>query len=160
MSGIWMAPMGLHIALGETRDAGQMAKLHAQGFFRGWPRSDFEAYLADPRTTPAYAAIDGRRTVHGFMMLRLAGDEAELLTIAVDPSRRGKGLGRALLEAGFADLAMTPVRRMFLEVDETNRSAIALYRRFGFAEIGTRKGYYPRPDGSAATALVMRADLG
>ncbi len=155
-----MAPMGLHVALGEVRDAEAMAKIHARGFFRGWPRNDFEAYLADPRTTPAYVAIDSRRTLHGFMMLRLAGDEAELLTIAVDPAHRGRGLGRALLNAGFADLMMTPVRRMFLEVDETNTSAIALYRRFGFAEIGTRKAYYPRPDGSAATALVMRADLG
>ena len=93
-------------------------------------------------------------------MLRLAGDEAELLTIAVDPARRGRGLGRALLEAGFSDLAATPIRRMFLEVDETNASAIALYDRFGFTRIGTRKGYYPKADGSAATALVMRADLG
>lgn len=157
---IWMAPMGLHIALGETRDAEALARLHAAGFFRGWPENDFVSYLADPQTTPAYVAIDKNRRVHGFMMLRLAGDEAELLTIAVDPARRGHGLGRALLQAGFADLAMTPVRRMFLEVDETNTSAIALYRRFGFTEIGTRKGYYPRADGRAATALVMRADLG
>lgn len=160
MSGIWMAPMGLHIVLGETGDAGQLAKLHAQGFYRGWPRSDFEAYLADPKTTPAYVAVDKSRAVHGFMMLRLADDEAELITIAVHPSRRGKGLGRALLAAGLSDLEMTPVRRMFLEVDETNASAIALYERFGFARIGTRKGYYPRPDGTAATALVMRVDLG
>lgn len=157
---IWMAPGGLHIALGEPRDAQALAKIHAAGFFRGWPKNDFASYLADPRTTPAYVALDKRRAVHGFLMLRLAGDEAELLTIAVDPARRGRGLGRALLEAGFSDLAATPVRRMFLEVDETNASAIALYDRFGFTRIGTRKGYYPRADGSAATALVMRADLG
>ncbi|WP_196260390.1 ribosomal protein S18-alanine N-acetyltransferase [Pelagibacterium limicola] len=157
---IWMAPMGLHVTLGETRDAEAMAKIHAAGFFRGWPRTDFEAYLADPTTTPAYVAVDSRRTVHGFMMLRLSGEEAELLTIAVDPARRGKGIGRALLAAGLADLMMTPVRTLFLEVDETNKSAIALYKNFGFSQIGTRKGYYPRPDGQAATALVMRADLG
>lgn len=157
---IWMAPMGLHIALGETRDAGHLAKLHAAGFFQGWPRTDFEAYLADPQTTPAYVAIDNRRNVHGFMMLRLAHDEAELLTIAVDPSRRSKGLGRALLAAGIADLAMTPVRQLFLEVDETNQSALALYKKFGFTKIGERKGYYPHADGTQATALVMRADLG
>lgn len=157
---LWMAPMGLHITLGETRDAAHLAKLHAAGFFRGWPRTDFEAYLADPQTTPAYVAVDSRRNVFGFMMLRLAHDEAELLTIAVDPSRRAKGLGHALLSAGIADLAMTPVRRLFLEVDETNAAALALYRRFGFVEIGKRKGYYPHADGTQATALVMRADLG
>jgi [ribosomal protein S18]-alanine N-acetyltransferase len=157
---LWVAPMGLHIALAGTGDAGALARLHAQGFYRGWPRSDFETYLLDPKTTPAYVARDTRRAVHGFMMLRLLDDEAELLTIAVDPARRGRGLGRALLAAGFADLMMTPVRRMFLEVDENNAAAIALYKRFGFETISTRKAYYPRPDGSSATALVMRADLG
>jgi ribosomal-protein-alanine N-acetyltransferase len=72
-------------------------------------------------------------------MLRLAEDESELLTIAVDPKSRGRGLGRALLAAAFSDLAMSPVKTMFLEVDETNTPAIALYRGFGFTEIGKRK---------------------
>lgn len=156
----WPAPQGLHIARGEPSDARAMAKLHAQGFFRGWPSSDFEAYLTDPHTTPGYVAIDARRNLSGFAMLRLAGDESELLTIAVDPHKRGKKIGRALLAAAFADLAMSPVKTMFLEVDETNAPAIKLYRAFGFADIGTRKGYYPKPDGSAATALVMRAPIG
>jgi ribosomal-protein-alanine N-acetyltransferase len=156
----WTAPNGLHIARGETDDAPALAKLHAQGFYRGWPVSDFEAYLADPQTTPAYVATDARRNISGFAMLRIAGDESELLTIAVDPKRRGKGLGRALLTAAFADLAMSPVKTLFLEVDEANIPAIALYRRFGFADIGTRKGYYPKPDGSVATALVMAAPIG
>ena len=83
-----------------------------------------------------------------------------LTGIAVDPKRRGKGIGAALLEAGFADLLMSPARRMFLEVADDNRPAIALYRRFGFSEIGRRKGYYPRPDGTPATALVMARNLG
>lgn len=156
----WPAPGGRHIARGQTGDARTLARLHAAGFFRGWPASDFEAYLADPLTTPAYVAIDARRRVAGFIMLRLSGDESELLTIAVDPALRGKGLGRALLAAAFADLQMSPVKTMFLEVDETNQAAIGLYRSFGFGQIGVRKGYYPRPDGSAATALVMQAPIG
>lgn len=156
----WLAPHGLHVARAEIRDAHTLARLHAAGFYRGWPTSDFEAYLADPQTTPAYVATDAKRNISGFIMVRIAGDESELLTIAVDPKRRGRGLGRALLSAAFADLAMSPVKTMFLEVDETNAPAIALYRRFGFVEIGKRKGYYPKPDGSAATALVMRAPIG
>lgn len=157
---IWTAPFGLHIRFGQTADAGALAKLHAEGFFRGWPRSDFEAYLADAQVTPAYVASDAKKKVAGFAMLRLAGDESELITIAVDRKLRGKGLGKALLRAALDDLQRTPVRRMFLEVDETNASAIRLYRGFGFADVGTRRGYYPHPDGTTATALVMRADLG
>jgi ribosomal-protein-alanine N-acetyltransferase len=157
---LWLAPSGLHIARGEVRDAPALARLHAAGFYRGWPTTDFEAYLADPKTTPAYVASDARRAISGFAMLRLAEDESELLTIAVDPKSRGRGLGRALLAAAFSDLAMSPVKTMFLEVDETNTPAIALYRGFGFTEIGKRKAYYPKPDGTAATALVMRAPIG
>ncbi|WP_332713157.1 ribosomal protein S18-alanine N-acetyltransferase [Pelagibacterium mangrovi] len=157
---LWLAPSGLHIARGEVRDAPALARLHAAGFYRGWPTTDFEAYLADPKITPAYVASDARRAISGFAMLRLAEDESELLTIAVDPKSRGRGLGRALLGAAFSDLTMSPVKTMFLEVDETNAAAIALYRGFGFTEIGKRKAYYPKPDGSAATALVMRAPIG
>ncbi|HWJ88237.1 MAG TPA: ribosomal protein S18-alanine N-acetyltransferase [Pelagibacterium sp.] len=157
---LWLAPAGLHVARGEVRDAPALARLHAGGFFRGWPTAEFEAYLADPATTPAYVATDAKRTIAGFALLRLADDESELLTIAVDPKRRGKGIGRALLAAALSDLTMTPVTTMFLEVDEANGAAIALYRRFGFVPVGTRKAYYPRPDGTAATALVMRAPIG
>lgn len=158
MDKLWLAPKGLHVEPGEPVDAVVLAKLHAGGFYRGWPREDFAAYLAN-RDTPAYVACDARRKIAGFAMLRLAGDEAELLTIVVDPRWRGKGVARALMDAVRADLMMTPVKKLFLEVDETNVWATRLYRRQGFSEVGKRKGYYPRPDGSAATALVMALDL-
>ena len=160
MEKLWMAPAGLHIEPAESRDVDAIARLHAAGFYRGWPREEFSAYLAEPGRTPAYLACDGKRKIFGFMMLRHAADEVELMTIAVDPKRRGKGIGAALLEAGFADLMMSPARRMFLKVAEDNGPAITLYRRFGFSEIGRRKGYYPRPDGTPATALVMARNLG
>jgi len=160
MQQFWMGPAGLHIEAATTKDADTIAKLHAQGFYRGWPREEFAAYLADPDRTPAFVACDAKRRIAGFAMLRLAADEAELMTIAVDPKWRGKGVGRALLEAAFADLLMSPARRMFLEVAADNAAAIALYRGHGFAEIGRRSGYYPRPDGTPATALVMSRNLG
>jgi ribosomal-protein-alanine N-acetyltransferase len=159
MMKLWMAPAGLHVEPAQTRDAADLARIHKQGFFRGWPREEFAAFLAEA-STPAFIACDAKRRIAGFAMLRLAADEVELLTIAVDPKWRGKRVGQALLRAAFADLMMTPATRMFLEVDEQNTPAIRLYEREGFARIGARKGYYPRPDGSAATALVMARDLG
>jgi ribosomal-protein-alanine N-acetyltransferase len=124
--------------------------------WRNCTSRDFSAAGA----TPAYVACDAKRRIAGFALIRLVADESELLTIAVDPKWRGKGVGRALLDAVFADLMMSPARKMFLEVDAENRPAIKLYERLGFSTISSRKGYYAKPDGSAATALVMARDLG
>lgn len=159
MDKLWMAPHGLHVEPAESGDAAALARLHEQGFYRGWPVADFIGFLGE-KNTPAYVACDARRRIAGFALIRIAADEAELLTIAVDPKWRGKGVGRALLDAVFADLMLSPARRMFLEVDEQNHPAIALYKRLGFVPLSSRKGYYARPDGSAATALVMARDLG
>jgi len=156
----WMAPGGLHIEPATTKDADAIAKLHAAGFYRGWPREDFAAYLADPHTTPAYVACDAKHRIAGFAMLRLAADDAELMTIAVDPKWRGKGIGAALLRAACDDLLMSPAKKLFLEVAADNPAALALYRKQGFAEIGRREGYYARADGKPATALVMARNLG
>lgn len=159
MDKIWMAPHGLHIEPAEVDDAETLARLHAAGFYRGWPREDFQTYLA-AKATPAYIACDRNRKIAGFIMLRVTGEECELMTIAVDPKWRDKAIGTALLRASFADLMMSPCKTMFLEVAEDNKAAIALYRRHGFIEIGRRAGYYPRPDGAPATALVMSVNLG
>jgi ribosomal-protein-alanine N-acetyltransferase len=156
---LWMAPGGLHIEPALTSDAEVISRLHAQGFYRGWPREDFAAYIAG-RDTPVYVACDAKRKIAGFAMLRLAADEAELITIAVDPKWRKKGVGVALLRALFDDLMMTPSKRLFLEVAADNPAALRLYGKMGFAKIAERAGYYPRADGKPATAIVMSRDLG
>jgi ribosomal-protein-alanine N-acetyltransferase len=159
MMKLWLAPAGLHIEPGQSQDAAELARIHAKGFYRGWPREEFAAFLSEA-ATPVYVACDAKRRIAGFALIRHAADEVELLTIAVDPKWRGKHVGQALLRAAFDDLLLTPAKRMFLEVDEQNAPAIKLYAGQGFTRIGARKGYYPRPDGTAATALVMARDLG
>ena len=52
----WLAPQGLHIEPAESVDAETLARLHARGFYRGWPHQDFAAYLADPERTPAWVS--------------------------------------------------------------------------------------------------------
>lgn len=158
MERFWMAPLGLHIEPAQERDADAVASLHARSFYRGWPRQDIEAYLADT-DTPTLVACDPKRHVAGFAMLRLLGDDAELMTIAVEPKFRGKGLGAALMRACFEDLRMTASRRMILEVAADNPAAIRLYQKLGFEKLSERQGYYARPDGKPATALVMARNL-
>ena len=159
MTRLWLAPHGLHVEPAETRDADALATLHARGFHRGWSREDFASYVAG-RDTPVYIACDARRRIAGFAMLRLAADEAELITIAVDPKWRNKGVGAARMRALFDDLAMTPARKLFLEVAADNPAALKLYARNGFAKVSERHGYYARADGTPATAIVMARDLG
>ncbi|HEX4297332.1 MAG TPA: ribosomal protein S18-alanine N-acetyltransferase [Devosia sp.] len=154
----WLAPGGLHIEPSQPRDADAVAKLHAQSFYRGWPREDIAAYIMDS-DTPTLVACDSKRRVAGFAMLRLLGDDVELMTIAVEPKFRGKGVGAALLKACFEDLLMTPSKRMILEVAADNPAAIRLYQKLGFAKLSERQGYYARPDGKPATALVMARQL-
>jgi len=156
---LWMAPGGLHIEPAQASDATVCADLHARGFYRGWPREDFAAYIAG-RDTPVYVACDARRKIAGFAMIRLAADEAELITIAVDPKWRKKGVGLALLRAVFDDLLMTAAKRIFLEVAADNPAALKLYGKMGFTKVAERRGYYERPDGQPATAIVMSRDLG
>jgi ribosomal-protein-alanine N-acetyltransferase len=157
---LWLAPHGLHVEPATTQDAAAIAKLHALGFHHGWSREDFSSYLVNPHETPVLIACDARRRIAGFLMLRFAADEAELITVAVDPRWRNKGVGKALLKAALDDLATTPARRLFLEVAADNSAAIRLYDRYGFAKISERQGYYARPDGRPATAIVMARDLG
>ncbi len=156
---LWMAPAGLHIEPASQDHVGPMARLHGASFFQGWSETEFAAYVSTPHATPAYVACDGGRKLAGFMVLRLAGEECELLSIVVDRKWRRKGVGRALLEAGMQDVAAMGAAVMFLEVARDNRAALALYERYGFRQVGVRSGYYPEKQGSRTAALVMRRDF-
>ena len=156
---LWMGPAGLHIEPAQPKDADMVAKLHAHGFYRGWPREDFAAYISG-EGTPLYVACDAKRKIAGFAMLRHLGEEAELISIAVDPKWRKRGVGVALLRALIDDLLMSPAKKLFLEVAADNVAALKLYGKFGFQKVSERRGYYPRPDGTPATAIVMARDLG
>ena len=141
-------------------DAAALAAVHAASFRHGWSEPEFERLLAD-RSVIAQAARaeGGRGRITGFILSRLAADEAEILTVAVEPAERGRGLASDLVRRHLSRLAALGVARVFLEVEEGNRPALRLYSRAGFGEVGQRKGYYPRAAGAAA-ALVLRRDLG
>jgi ribosomal-protein-alanine N-acetyltransferase len=87
----------------------------------------------------------------GMILARTVADEAEILTLAVHPDARGKGLGRLLVSEAAEHALNAGAARMYLEVSERNAAARALYSRAGFVQIGLRRGYYP--DGSAALVL-------
>ena len=135
------------------------ARLHAAGFAHPWSAEEVAALIGNASTIAAAALDPANGRLRGFVLARLAADEAEILTIAVDPPARGKGVGRALLAENLRQAANAGARAMFLEVDADNAAALALYKRLGFVKVGERAGYYRRKDGARAAAVVMRRAL-
>lgn len=159
----WLDPFPVIIDTANLGDADDLAEIHAGAFHRGWSPAEIEALLADRRTIAIVGrrgSLLGSRRPVGFVIVRAAGDEAEVLTLAVAPAHRRRGIGRLVMDEAIRRLYADRVKALFLEVDEGNLAALALYRRLGFSVAGRRGNYYARPEGGSAAALVMRADIG
>ncbi|WP_223479156.1 ribosomal protein S18-alanine N-acetyltransferase [Oricola indica] len=138
-----------------------MADLHAVSFSRPWTDGEFHDMLGQP-TVFGFVAREltwGKSKVLGFVLARGAAGEAEILTITVAPDWQGHGLGRKLMDAVLRKAHGERIESVFLEVDETNAPAIALYRKLGFFQVGGRPDYYRDKAGRRTAALVMRRDL-
>lgn len=136
-----------------------LADIHELSFSRGWSPEDFERLLTDKTVIADGLFIGKFPDPQGFVISRQIEDESEIITIALAPSVRQKGLSRKLLDAHLDVLRHRGVCRVFLEVDENNFAALALYQRLGFKQTGIRKGYYRYPDGRSASALMMKAEI-
>jgi ribosomal-protein-alanine N-acetyltransferase len=139
------------------RDAPKLAQLHGASFHRGWGEAEFEGMLTE-RNTLVHRLRQGRNII-GFAASRMVAGEAEILSIAVNASYRGRGLSRNLLLTHLGHLAGRGVRTVFLEVEENNQPARRLYERAGFGIAGRRERYYRQPAGEQLNALLMRRDL-
>ena len=136
-------------------DADALVAIEAASFGpASWGGRAVEHALGE-RFVEAIAAEDGRGELSGFVMWRRLGDEAEILTLAVAPTRQRRGCARALLGAVVEAARGAGMRALFLEVDAGNAAAITLYGKGEFARIARRPRYYR----SGADALVMRLDL-
>jgi [ribosomal protein S18]-alanine N-acetyltransferase len=141
-------------------EAANVAAIHAAAFHKAWSVPEVEQLLTDPAVL-ADAAQESRAggPLLGFVLSRKGADQAEILSIAVAWRARGRGVARRLLASHTARLAQNGVSQLFLEVEEANAPARALYARAGFVAVGRREAYYRKPDGSRAAALVLRLDL-
>ena len=125
-----------------------LAALHAEAFDAPWSASAFADLLVQPGVL-LEAESDG------FVLVQVAADEAEILTLAVRPAARRSGLATRLVEAVSRQAAVMGATRLFLEVAEDNAAARALYARLGFEPAGRRPRYYARPDGRPVDALLL-----
>jgi ribosomal-protein-alanine N-acetyltransferase len=100
------------------------------------------------------AEVEGQ--IQGFLVARFVSGEAEILNMAVDPSKRREGIGRQLLTAAFAEALAKKTVRIYLEVRESNQAAIGFYSGRGFARTGIRRNYYSGP---TENAVLMERKL-
>lgn len=130
-----------------------------------WTREMFASELRDAPPDRYYLVAEEDGRVVGYAGLLAppsrrgrpgSGGQADVLTMAVASSRWGQGIGSALLEALLAEAVARGCAEVFLEVRVDNPRAQRLYRRYGFAHVGLRRGYY-QPSGT--DALVMRRPL-
>lgn len=143
-----------------TDHAEALSTLHQEDFVRPWSQDEFVALLNDSAVF-GFAALEVGRKVGpvGFVLARQAAGEGEILTVAVARSHRRLGLGWRLMDAVLRRLHGDRADVLFLEVDERNVGAVALYRQLGFRQVGQRPNYYDSGEGGRSNALVMRRDL-
>lgn len=142
----------------DTGGARAASDIHARTFARPWTDGEI-ATLVEQTSVVGFAAHEPAErggAMIGFVLARRAADEAEILTIAVRPDWQGHGVGRRLMDTVLADAHRERVRSVFLEVDESNAAACALYRRLGFSVVADRPDYYRDPAANAGRALIMR----
>lgn len=132
-----------------------LATLHARCFTtpRPWSAVEFNDFLADPLI---FLLVEGDA---GFLLGRAVAGEAELLTLAVVPEARRRGLARRLVNRFLYQAQLRGADSAFLEVADDNEAARTLYAGAGFVRAGRRRGYYAGPDGQDHDALVLRRSL-
>jgi ribosomal-protein-alanine N-acetyltransferase len=121
-----------------------------------------ERSVADVLVSPGafgYMAVtpNGRSDIAvGYVIARVSGDDAELLSLGVAPEQRRAGVAKRLIDEVLRIGALKGVRRLYLEVAEDNAPAQMLYSDYGFVQVGRREGYYRRSQGVAAALTMCR----
>ncbi|WP_208976240.1 ribosomal protein S18-alanine N-acetyltransferase [Polycladidibacter stylochi] len=145
----------------QPQDLTRLSKIHQACFPHYWSTAELQSIYQQKGVFVLIARQSGAfigKLTSGFVIIRSIAGEAEVLTIAVDPNYQGLGVGRKLMQQAMFRLYSERVETLFLEVDEVNQTAVSLYKRLGFKQVGERKGYYAASKGSG-TALVMQCRL-
>ena len=121
-------------------DLEQMKNTLYSDFDNFWSYNVLKQELENKNTT--YIIARENEMVVGFAGISICLDEATLNNIVVKKSCRGRGIGGELLESLIEICGEFNVKTFTLEVDTSNMTAIHLYEKFGFKNLGVRKKYY------------------
>jgi [ribosomal protein S18]-alanine N-acetyltransferase len=152
-------PRNLSLLWASPERAEEMAALHALLFDPAWDAASITSSIEHPASASFIAQIREPAVLAGFVIGRIAADEAEIISIAVAPEWQKRGIGRRMAEGLVRAARRAEVKRVFLEVATDNLAAGALYTGLGFKPAGGRKDYYKRPGGKTADAIILALDL-
>lgn len=124
-------------------DLEQVMEIENACFSVPWTETGFFTYLLRDDTLFLVAEEDEK--VYGYCGIVMVMDEGDITNVAVDASMRNQGIGKMLLQKLFEETANKGVKKIFLEVRESNTGAIHLYEKMGFVVTGRRKNYYEAP---------------
>jgi len=141
-------------------DHDTLSAMHGLCFASAWSAQEFTGLLAPSNSYALLARNNGPTSpACGFIVLRHAADEAEIITLGVIPQAQRQGVASAMLASTIAALETDGIACLFLEVAEDNAAAYGFYQSHGFCEVGRRDAYYTVADGTRRTAIVMRRTL-
>ena len=136
----------------EKRDLPQVEAIEISLFSDAWSEQGFEDTLNLPYAISLVAIDETVDAILGYIIMYVSFEEGEISNVAVAKSAQNRGIGSALMQAILEKGLEESVTRFILEVRVSNTPAIALYKKFGFTEIGIRRDFYEKP---REDALIM-----
>jgi len=138
-------------------DLDTLVAVESSAYAFPWSRGNFidslnAGYLGRKR-------VDAAGRWLGYFIAMPGVQELHLLNLTVVPEHQGRGHARAMLDRLLDEARSLGAQRVWLEVRVSNERAQALYRRYGFREVGMRRGYYPAGALSRENAIVMSLSL-
>ena len=143
------------IRVAERRDVPELLEIEGAQFPEPWTRSMLLDEITNLETRRYTVAVEQKRIL-GYLGVMYVLDELHVNTIGTLPGQEGRGVATSLLDEAWIVAKERGVQRATLEVAVSNKRALELYTRFGFAPVGVRKNYYER---TREDALVLWADL-
>lgn len=143
--------MSFMIRPADERDLIRILRIEKECFTDPWSINIFRSAMSEPHTA-LFVLEDEEEGVLGYSVSTVVLDEGSLDNLAVTASRRGQGAGRMLFENVLLDVRKKGAERIFLEVRESNETALKLYESAGFKRLSVRKAYYQDP---TEDAIVM-----
>lgn len=135
------------------RDLDEVLRIEYRVYSHPWSRVNFADSMSSGYS--CWVCRLGGELI-GYFVLMMAIDEVHLLNISVAEKRQGMGFGARLLRRAMTEARKAGGRTLLLEVRPSNEKALALYRHYGFRQIGVRRGYYPSEEGREDALVLVR----